>query len=155
MLSSTSGNSPFLCNFCEDIKISSDSEFDMQAEIDVCSRCVRACEEVQGTFALTVQGRGFDSRITPGGTDFLASECVSCGACVQACPTGTLQEKSVAEIGTPDRSVITTCAYCGVGCGVGSDDGRGDGAGKGTGLGTGDGACVGCALGPGDGTGMG
>ncbi|MDD2867305.1 formate dehydrogenase subunit alpha [Neomegalonema sp.] len=86
----------------------------------VCSRCVRACEEVQGTFALTIAGRGFDSRVSAGAVfdDFLSSACVSCGACVQACPTATLQEKSVIEIGTPDpdRSLITTCAYCGVGC---------------------------------------
>ncbi len=84
----------------------------------VCSRCVRACEEVQGTFALTIEGRGFDSRVSFGAkTDnALASDCVSCGACVQACPTATLQEKSIIEIGTPSHSVITTCAYCGVGC---------------------------------------
>ena len=84
----------------------------------VCSRCVRACEEVQGTFALTIEGRGFGSRVSAGmaGDDFLGSDCVSCGACVQACPTATLQEKSIAEIGTPDRAVVTTCAYCGVGC---------------------------------------
>ncbi len=88
------------------------------AKCIVCSRCVRACEEVQGTFALTIEGRGFDSRVKAGGKadSFLTSDCVSCGACVQACPTATLQEKSVIEIGTPDRSVITTCAYCGVGC---------------------------------------
>ncbi|MFC3181694.1 formate dehydrogenase subunit alpha [Cypionkella sinensis] len=84
----------------------------------VCSRCVRACEEVQGSFALTIEGRGFDSRVSFGAkTDTaLSSDCVSCGACVQACPTATLQEKSIIEIGTPERSVITTCAYCGVGC---------------------------------------
>ena len=84
----------------------------------VCSRCVRACNEVQGTFALTVEGRGFDSMISAGTSydDFLSSECVSCGACVQACPTATLEEKSVIEIGTPEHSVVTTCAYCGVGC---------------------------------------
>ncbi len=82
----------------------------------VCSRCVRACEEVQGTFALTIEGRGFASKVSAGGTDFLHSECVSCGACVQACPTATLIEKSVTEKGQGDRSVITTCAYCGVGC---------------------------------------
>jgi len=84
----------------------------------VCNRCVRACEEVQGTFALSIEGRGFDSRVSAGGPldDFLSSDCVSCGACVQACPTATLQEKSVIELGTPQRSVVTTCAYCGVGC---------------------------------------
>ena len=88
------------------------------AKCIVCSRCVRACEEVQGTFALTIEGRGFDSRVKAGGKNdtFLTSDCVSCGACVAACPTATLQEKSVIEIGTPERSVITTCAYCGVGC---------------------------------------
>ena len=88
------------------------------AKCIVCSRCVRACEEVQGTFALTIEGRGFDSRVSFGArTDIaLASDCVSCGACVQACPTATLTEKSVIDIGTPDRSIITTCAYCGVGC---------------------------------------
>ncbi|HMI87668.1 MAG TPA: formate dehydrogenase subunit alpha [Polyangiaceae bacterium] len=82
----------------------------------VCSRCVRACEETQGTFALTVLGRGFDSKISPGNQDFLSSECVSCGACVQACPTATLMEKSVVDKGQPDHSIVTTCAYCGVGC---------------------------------------
>jgi formate dehydrogenase major subunit len=84
----------------------------------VCSRCVRACEEVQGTFALTIEGRGFDSRVSAGlGTDsFFDSDCVSCGACVQACPTATLVEAGVVEKGTPTRHVDTTCAYCGVGC---------------------------------------
>ena len=83
----------------------------------VCSRCVRACEETQGTFALTVENRGFGSKISAsGGPDFLSSECVSCGACVQACPTASLIEKKVVEHGTPDRAVVTTCAYCGVGC---------------------------------------
>ena len=84
----------------------------------VCSRCVRACDEVQGTLALTIDGRGFASMVSAGQTsdDFLSSECVSCGACVQACPTATLQEKSVKAIGKPERSVVTTCAYCGVGC---------------------------------------
>ncbi|WP_374410396.1 formate dehydrogenase subunit alpha [Hydrogenophaga sp.] len=84
----------------------------------VCNRCVRACEETQGTFALTISGRGFDSRVSPGQDQpFMDSECVSCGACVQACPTATLQEKSVIELGQAEHSVVTTCAYCGVGCG--------------------------------------
>jgi formate dehydrogenase major subunit len=83
----------------------------------VCNRCVRACDETQGTFALTVDGRGFASRIVAGQNDsFLASDCVSCGACVQACPTSSLTEKSVIEMGQAEHSVITTCAYCGVGC---------------------------------------
>jgi len=83
----------------------------------VCNRCVRACEETQGTFALTISGRGFESRVSPGQDEpFMQSECVSCGACVQACPTATLQEKTVIERGQPEHSVITTCAYCGVGC---------------------------------------
>ncbi len=87
------------------------------AKCIVCMRCVRACEEVQGTFALTISGRGFESRVSAGMDEsFLASECVSCGACVQACPTATLIEKSVVEIGQPEHSVVTTCAYCGVGC---------------------------------------
>ncbi len=86
------------------------------AKCIVCNRCVRACEEVQGTFALTIQGRGFDSKVSAGGTNFFESECVSCGACVQACPTATLNEKSVIEMGKPEHSVLTTCAYCGVGC---------------------------------------
>jgi len=81
-----------------------------------CSRCVRACEEVQGTFALTLDGRGFDTQIAPGAGNFLESECVSCGACVQACPTATLMEKSIVDKGQPDHTVVTTCAYCGVGC---------------------------------------
>ncbi len=83
----------------------------------VCSRCVRACDEVQGTFALTIAGRGFDAHVSAGNDQsFLASDCVSCGACVQACPTATLIEKSIIEQGQPDASIVTTCAYCGVGC---------------------------------------
>ena len=84
----------------------------------VCNRCVRACEETQGTFALTISGRGFESRVSPGQDQpFMDSECVSCGACVQACPTATLTEKTVIQLGQPEHSKITTCAYCGVGCG--------------------------------------
>ncbi len=87
------------------------------AKCIVCSRCVRACEEVQGTFALTIDGRGFDSHVSAGMDEgFLNSECVSCGACVQACPTATLTEKSVIDKGQAEHTVLTTCAYCGVGC---------------------------------------
>lgn len=83
----------------------------------VCSRCVRACEEVQGTFALTIGGRGFDSKVVAGAKEtFLGSECVSCGACVNACPTATLSENTLIQLGQAERSVTTTCAYCGVGC---------------------------------------
>jgi formate dehydrogenase major subunit len=83
----------------------------------VCNRCVRACEETQGTFALTIEGRGFGSRVSASQNQpFMESECVSCGACVQACPTATLTEKTIIEQGQPEHSVLTTCAYCGVGC---------------------------------------
>ena len=83
----------------------------------VCSRCVRACEETQGTFALTIDGRGFESKVSVGPADnFMESDCVSCGACVDACPTATLTEKSIIGAGKPEHSVVTTCAYCGVGC---------------------------------------
>jgi formate dehydrogenase major subunit len=83
----------------------------------VCSRCVRACDEQQGTLALTIQARGFDSKVAASQDEsFMDSECVSCGACVQACPTATLSEKSLIEKGQAEHSITTTCAYCGVGC---------------------------------------
>ncbi|HEV7714642.1 MAG TPA: formate dehydrogenase subunit alpha, partial [Steroidobacteraceae bacterium] len=83
----------------------------------VCSRCVRACDEVQGTFALTIQGRGFESKVSASQDQpFMESECVSCGACVESCPTGALIEKSIVALGQPDKVTTTTCAYCGVGC---------------------------------------
>ncbi len=114
-----------------DVRYGFDGENHLKADIDtsnpyfqfdpskciVCSRCVRACDEVQGTLALTIEGRGFNSRVSAGiDEDFLSSECVSCGACVQACPTATLIEKSIVDHGQPEHSVKTTCAYCGVGC---------------------------------------
>ncbi len=87
------------------------------AKCIVCNRCVRACEETQGTFALTIAARGFESRVAASQNQpFMESECVSCGACVAACPTATLIEKTVTFAGQPEHSVITTCAYCGVGC---------------------------------------
>jgi formate dehydrogenase major subunit len=114
-----------------DVRYGFDGENHLDAETDasnpyfsfdaskciVCSRCVRACDEVQGTFALTIQGRGFESKVSAGISEsFFDSECVSCGACVQACPTATLMEKTIIDNGQPDHSVKTTCAYCGVGC---------------------------------------
>ncbi len=85
----------------------------------VCARCVRACAEIQGNFALTVAGRGFNSIIKAGwgkANSFFNSECVSCGACVKTCPTGALIEKGFAEYGKPFKKTRTTCGYCGVGC---------------------------------------
>jgi formate dehydrogenase major subunit len=83
----------------------------------VCYRCVRACDDIQGTYALSVDGRGFASRIIAGQSDsFMDSDCVSCGACVDHCPTEALIENNIIEHGQPERSVVTTCAYCGVGC---------------------------------------
>ncbi|MFZ2207482.1 MAG: formate dehydrogenase subunit alpha, partial [Porticoccaceae bacterium] len=88
------------------------------AKCIVCSRCVRACEETQGTFALTIDGRGFASKVSASQDQpFVDSECVSCGACVNVCPTATLIENRVIAFGQPEHSVTTTCAYCGVGCG--------------------------------------
>jgi len=88
----------------------------------VCNRCVRACEETQGTFALTISGRGFDARVAAGQSEsFMESECVSCGACVEACPTATLTEKSIIWLGQAEHSITTTCAYCGVGCSLNAE----------------------------------
>src|ERR1700692_4457298 len=96
-------------NHLADVKDQSNPYFTYDpAKCIVCSRCVRACDEVQGTFALTIAGRGFESRVAASaGEAFLDSECVSCGACVQACPTAMLTEKSVIEIGQPEHSVVT------------------------------------------------
>src|SRR2546429_6892842 len=101
--------------------------FDPQLCI-VCSRCVRACDEIQGTFALTIQGRGFGSKVAASQDQpFLDSECVSCGACIESCPTGALTEKSIIGLGQPQRALDTPCAYCGLGCGFKAEV-RGEGA---------------------------
>jgi NADH dehydrogenase/NADH:ubiquinone oxidoreductase subunit G len=58
-----------------------------------CGRCVRACDEVQGAFALTATGRGFRANITAGlDAGFRDSSCVSCGACADTCPTDAITE---------------------------------------------------------------
>src|ERR1700735_1666247 len=88
----------------------------------VCSRCVRACAGRQGTLALTIQNRGFESSVSASqNVSFMDSECVSCGACVQACPTATLSENTLIEKGQGEHSITTTCAYCGVGCSFRAD----------------------------------
>ena len=92
-----------------------------------CARCVRACDEIQGTFAISMLGRGFASSVVAGNdVGFAASNCVSCGACVKECPTDALFEKAVAAHGKPTYVSRTTCAYCGVGCNfdVGMSGGR-------------------------------
>ena len=98
-----------------------------------CARCVRVCDEIQGTHALTMFGRGFLSRPVAGAGSlmgeaaaFATSNCVSCGACVKECPTGALTENTVRKQGGPISMVRTTCAYCGVGCAfdAGVRDGR-------------------------------
>jgi formate dehydrogenase major subunit len=63
-----------------------------------CGRCVRACDEVQGAFALTAIGRGFDANVTAGlDSGFLESTCVSCGACADSCPTDAITEMTLLE----------------------------------------------------------
>jgi formate dehydrogenase alpha subunit len=85
----------------------------------LCTRCVRACKEVQGRFVWGVGYRGEDTRIVAGlGGDLLDARCESCGACVAYCPTGALDDKMSVGLGKPDKVVSTTCAYCGVGCGL-------------------------------------
>jgi formate dehydrogenase major subunit/formate dehydrogenase alpha subunit len=83
----------------------------------LCTRCVRACEEVQGRFVWALAGRGYDNQIVAGAnTTMLEARCESCGACVAYCPTGALAHKKSLTHGIPDRTVTTTCTYCGVGC---------------------------------------
>jgi formate dehydrogenase major subunit len=82
-----------------------------------CYRCVRACDEVQGEMVLTMAGRGFNSWIAKGtGESFMSSDCVSCGACAQACPTSAITDVFRAKETKADEVVRTVCTYCGVGC---------------------------------------
>ena len=82
-----------------------------------CFRCVRACDEVQGEFVLNMAGRGFDSHIIKSYNDnFAASDCVSCGACAQACPTSAISDIFESKSIEVDKKTRTVCTYCGVGC---------------------------------------
>ncbi len=92
----------------------------IKAEMDKCigcARCVRACDEVQGSFILQMEGRGYDTRVIMGNdTGFEEADCVSCGQCVVECPVAALEEPGTRAFGLPDSTVTTTCSYCGVGC---------------------------------------
>ena len=82
-----------------------------------CFRCVRACDEVQGEFVLSMAGRGFDSHIVKGfNQSFFESDCVSCGACAQACPTSAISDVFESKSIAVDEKIRTVCTYCGVGC---------------------------------------
>ena len=83
----------------------------------LCYRCVRICEEVQGQFVWQIVNRGHETRIVPDSqTNLRESSCVSCGACVDTCPTGALEDKSILALGVPTQWTRTTCPYCGTGC---------------------------------------
>jgi formate dehydrogenase major subunit len=82
-----------------------------------CARCVRVCDEVQGSFILQMSGRGYDTKVIAGNdTGFEEADCVSCGQCVIECPVAALEEPGTRDFGLPDKTTTTTCSYCGVGC---------------------------------------
>ncbi|MBZ4374097.1 formate dehydrogenase subunit alpha [Corallococcus sp. AS-1-6] len=91
-----------------------------------CYRCVRICDDVQGQFVWRVWNRGAATHILPDGPDLRQSSCVSCGACVDSCPTGALEDRTLLDRGWPEAWTRTICSYCGVGCemDVGTRDGR-------------------------------
>ncbi len=102
-------------------------EFDPKMCI-ICTRCVRACDELRHTGAITLAGRGFSTRIAFGGGGRIdESNCDFCGACIDVCPTATLLESPHKWISRPDAWVETVCSYCSVGCTIklGVKDGRG------------------------------
>jgi formate dehydrogenase major subunit len=99
---------------------------DMSRCID-CYACERICRELQGQVTWRVIGRGGTTTLVPdSGGSLLESSCVSCGACVDVCPSGALQDKSLLTLGAPTDWTRTTCPYCGVGCEmqVGTREGR-------------------------------
>lgn len=82
-----------------------------------CTRCVRICNELQGQFVWHIIDRGNKTKIIPGSSGpFAESNCVSCGACANSCPTGAIEDKNAIKYGQPDKKVRSVCAYCGVGC---------------------------------------
>jgi formate dehydrogenase major subunit len=82
-----------------------------------CARCVRACDEVQGSFILQMSGRGYDTKVIAGNdTGFEEADCVSCGQCIFECPVAALEEPGTRDFGLPDATTTSTCSYCGVGC---------------------------------------
>jgi formate dehydrogenase major subunit len=91
-----------------------------------CARCVRICDEVQGQFVWHLIGRGHDTRVVPDGPTLRDSSCVSCGACVDTCPTGALEDAACETLGAASAWTRTVCPYCGTGCelSVGTRDGR-------------------------------
>jgi len=87
------------------------------AECIHCYRCIRACDEIQGEFVLAMHGRGYNSRVIASlDQSFKDSSCVSCGRCVQTCPTNALTDLHRAKTMVAERKVRTVCTYCGVGC---------------------------------------
>ncbi len=103
-------------------------EFDPQMCI-ICTRCVRACDEIRHTGAITLAGRGFSTRIEFGqGGAVHDSNCDFCGACIDVCPTATLMEHPNKWSATQtERWTATTCTQCSVGCSIslGTKKGKG------------------------------
>ena len=82
-----------------------------------CYRCIRACDEVQGELVLSMASRGFNATVIKGNNvSFFDSDCVSCGACAQACPTSAITDIFDSKSADFDKKIRTTCTYCGVGC---------------------------------------